>query len=294
MRIRPTFVTIVLAGFVTTCSSPAGGADREESVPAIHAAAGNVRFDLYQGFCIVVHGSAGPLKKLNLFLDTGTIRSTFDSRIASKLNLRDTTTAGIVFMSGRAKAEDAVLPSLQFGPVERSNLEIVIADISSLSRTLQVRIDAIVGLDVLGQMPFVIDYSARVIRFGPVPSLGVSVPVRVYGGLAVIDAEIDHRPVQLLFDTGASSLVVFKKENRPGSDADSAGHGKERIGEFESKQVWLRSLRVGLEEFRQEPALLAQNPKPAQIHFDGLMSPAALGMSRVSVDLDAGVLAFSR
>ena len=179
-----------------------------------------------------MHGSAGPLKNLNFFLDTGTIRSTFDSRIASKLNLRDATTAGIVFMSGRAKAEDAVLPSLQFGPVERSNLEIVIADLSSLSRTLQVRIDAIVGLDVLGQRPFVIDYSARVIRFGPVPSLAVSVPVRVYGGLAVIDAEIDHRPVHLLFDTGASSLVVFKKDNHPGSDADSAAAAGRRGAEI--------------------------------------------------------------
>ncbi len=202
--------------------------------------------------------------------------------------------AGIVIMSGRERAEDAILPSLEFGPVRRSNLQIVTADLSSLQGLPPVRIDAIIGLDVLGPVPFVIDYSARVIRFGPPPALSVSVPLRIDGGLAVFDAEIDHKPVHLLLDTGASSLVLFKTDAHAGRGAGAAGRGPGSAGDFENKQVWLRSLRVGPEEFRQRPALVARNPKPSQIDFDGLMSPAALGFSRVSVDLEGGVLAFSR
>jgi predicted aspartyl protease len=228
-------------------------------------------------------------------LDTGTIHSTFNSRIAKKLNLRDEAPTGLVIMGGRERAEGATLSLLEFGPVRRSNLQIVTADLSSLQRFVPVRIDAIIGLDVLGTGPFVIDYPARAIRFGPLPALRVSLPLRLDRGLAVFDAEIDHRPVHLLFDTGAASLVLFKTDAQPGSGAiTTAGREVDSTGDSESKQVWLHSLRVGAEEFRQEPALVVRNPKPSQIDSDGLMSPAALGISQISVDIARGVLAFSR
>ncbi len=295
MRSRSYFLMSIFAGLAATGQTQASQIRQPDPVPTIRGIEGTVRFDLYQGYCIVVHGSAGTLKNLNFVLDTGTIHSTFDTRIAKKLDLRDEVPAGIVIIGGREQAEDAVLPSLEFGPVQRSNLEITTADLSFFQKTLPVHIDAIVGLDVLGQGPFVIDYPARVIRFGLAAALPVSVPLRLDGGLVVFDAEINHRLVHLLFDTGAASLVLFKTDAHLGSGANTgAGGGPDSSGDSQSKQVWLRSLRVGLEEFRQEPALVARNPKPSQIDFDGLMSPVALGISRVSVDLKGGVLAFSR
>jgi predicted aspartyl protease len=256
--------------------------------------AATVRFDLYQGFCMVAQGSAGPLKKLNFLLDTGTIHSTFDSRIAGRLSLRDEEPISVVVLGGRVQGEKATLPSLEFGPLQRSNLLVGTADLSFVQKTLPVHIDAIIGLDVLGQVPFSIDYSARVIRFGVAPALHVSVPLRIDGGLAVFDAEIDHTPVRLLLDTGASSLILFKSDAQPGSRGYTATRrGMNSSEVYESKQVRVRSLKVGLEEFRQESALVARNPEPSQLHYDGLMSPVALGISQVSVDLDRGVLAFS-
>ncbi len=284
---------IILAGMPLALEPFASASDIAQHVqaPSSEPTAGAVRFDLYQGYCIVVHGSAGSVKNLNFVLDTGTIHSTFDARTARKLDLRDKTSTGMVFMSGTVHAENATLPSLQLGPIERPNLPVVIADLSALQRFIPVRVDAILGLDVLGQTPFVIDYSARVIRFGPSPALAVSVPLRLDGGLAVFDAEIDHALVHLLLDTGASTLVLFKTEL--GSNADATSRGVDSNG-FENTPVKLRSVKVGLEEFRQRPALMARNPRPSQIDFDGMMSPAALGISRVSVDLERGVLTFSR
>jgi len=273
--------------------APASDVPRPESAPAIEAPAETLRFDLYQGFVIVVHGSAGSLKNLNFFLDTGTNHSTFDSAIASKLNLRDQEPSDVVMLGGREQAVDAVLPTLRFGPVEQSDLEIITADLSFFRKALPVRIDAIVGLDVLGQRPFVIDYSTRTIRFGPSPPLAITVPLRRDGGLAVFDAEIDHRPVRLAFDTGAGTLVLFNTDATPRQVPDTAS-GRKNPASFENKQVELRSVRVGTEEFRQEPARLARNPQPSQFEFDGLMSPAALGISRVSVNLAGGILQFSR
>jgi hypothetical protein len=258
-------------------------------------AQGTVRFDLYHDYLIVAHGSAGSLKGLNFFVDTGTSVPIVDSRIAAKLNLQQKTSASIVILGGRVRGGEAILPSLGFGPVQQSNLRVVTADLSFFDKILPVRIDAIVGLDVFGQTAFVIDYSARIIRFGPPPVLSVSIPLRLDRGLVTFDAEVDQAPLHLVFDTGTASLVLFNTATPAGSSPKvDAVQGRDDIGSFAHKAVRLRTVRLGDEEFRQEPAILVSNPKPSQLNFDGLMSPAALGISRVSVDLKKGVLAFSR
>jgi hypothetical protein len=48
----------------------------------------DVPFDLVQQHLIVAKGSLGPVHGLNLLIDTGTIPSVVDQRIAGKLRLR--------------------------------------------------------------------------------------------------------------------------------------------------------------------------------------------------------------
>jgi predicted aspartyl protease len=295
MFYRPFFTIGLLAGVAFTLPSQSKGADHPDLAPSVRDTIGTVPFDLLQGYCIVVHGSAGTLKDLNFFLDTGTSNSTFDSRIASKLNLRDEVAAALVVMGGRVQAESATLPSLEVGPMRLSSLHIVTADLTSFQKVLSVRIDAIIGMDVLGLSPFVIDYGARVIHFGASPALPFSLPLRLDQGLAVFDAEIDSRPVHLLLDTGASFVVLFKTDSQSGPEANATAVGTlVSSGAFERKQMRMRTLRVGPAEFRKESARMAPNPKPSQIDFDGVMSPSALGISRLSVNVAEGVLEFSR
>lgn len=291
----PHFLVSALIGLGLTTQAHASDVRQSDSARPIREASATVPFDLYGGYFMVVRGSVGPLKNLNFFLDTGTSLPVLDSQVAEKLHLHGDEHASVVIVGGRMPGEKTRVPSLELGPLERSNLEVVTADLSFFRKFLPVRINAIVGLNVLGQSPFVIDYSSRVIRFGMVPALPVSVPLRLDGGLAVFDAEIDQTPIHLLFDTGASSLILFARE----AIQDSRLKGSEilspeAIGNFKSKEIRLHSLRLGAEEFGKEPALLTRNPKPSQIDFDGVTSPTALGMSRVSIDLQAGVLAFSR
>jgi len=283
-------VIVLLAGQTHASNIP-----ERESAPAFSDATGTLRFDLYQGYFMVVHGSIGPLKNLNFFLDTGTAPSVLDSRIARKLDLQGEASTSIAVLGGRTQGGEANLPSIELGPLKRSNLQVVTTDLSFFQNSFPVRIDAIVGMDVLGQSAFVIDYSARLIRFGPTPALPVSVPFRLYEGMPIFDVEINHTPVHLLFDTGAGSIILFNRDTQQSSGATApATMAPQQIGNFESKQVWLRTLRLGPEEFRQKPALMTRNPKPSQFDYDGLISPAALGISRVFVDLKGGVLAFSR
>ena len=286
MRSRPYLFLSVLAIFSVANQTRAGNITQPPKAPTAQEASGTVPFDLYRGSFIVAHASIGPLKNLNFLLDTGTSRAVLDSHIAKKLDLRGEGPSGIVVLGGSVQGEQASLVSFELGPVQRTNLRVITADLSVFNRNLPVRIDGIVGLDVLGQIPFVIDYSAGVIRFGSAPPLPVSIPLRLDRGLAVFDAEVDRTPVHLLFDTGASALILFTK-----AEPQNAEGAK---GDFDGKQVWLRIVKLGPEEFRQQPALVSHNPTLAQYGFDGLVSPAALGISRISVDVQRGVLSFSR
>lgn len=282
----------VLTG-LTIAGQPAAWGDRETQADQ---PVNKVNFDLYRDYLMVVRGSAGPFKNLNLLLDTGTSPSVLDARLAEKLHL-NILPIRIAVLNGNVQGGVARAPNLQFGPIRRDNPPVLIEDLSFLQKTLPVRIDAIVGLDLLGQSTFVIDYASREIRFGPLPSMPGSIPLQMKEGLAIVDAEVNHAPVHLLVDTGSSSLILFN-EGKPASvtsvEAGAVQPSSQAIGEFDRKQVRLLSLRLGEVEFTRKPAFVVHSPRDAGHDFDGVVSPAALGITRVAVDLGRGRLAFMR
>ena len=58
--------------------------------------------------------------------------------------------------------------------------------------------------------------------------------------------------------------------------------------------MWLPNLRLGETEFGKEPAFLVPSRGGGVQDFDGLVSPAALGITKMTFDLGRGVLTFSR
>jgi hypothetical protein len=256
-----------------------------------------VDFQLYRDYLIIVQGSVGPLKGLNFLLDTGANTTVLGPRLARKLHL-DATPSGVAVLSGNVKGGIAIAPSLQFGPIRRDNVRVLVEDLSFIQNALPFQIDAIVGLDVLGPSIFVIDYASREIRFGPSPSMPDSIPLQLKDGLAFVDAVVNHAPVRLLLDTGAPSLVIFDELPNPNTGlqggAPSSPQSPKRIGDFERQRTRQISFSLGAVEFGHESAFLVPNHRDAGHDFDGLISPAALGITRVAVNLTQKTLTFSR
>jgi predicted aspartyl protease len=255
-----------------------------------------LRFDLYRDYLIVARGSVGPENDLNFLLDTGANPTVLDRRVAQKLHLqeRPSVLAGI---NGRVQAGLATVPSLQFGPIRRDNFGVVVEDLSFFSKAIPVRIDGVIGLDVVGQSPFEIDYAASRIFFGPMPSLKNSLPLELRGELPIVTAEVDHLSTHLVLDTGASSLILFAPKGPAlisRVKASDIQKSSSMMGEFERNPVQLGSLRLGQVEFRRRPAFLIQSRWDGTEDFDGLMSPALLGITQLVIDVRRGVLEFNR
>jgi predicted aspartyl protease len=255
-----------------------------------------LRFDLYRDYLIVARGSVGSQKDLNFLVDTGANPTILDRRVAQKLHLQEEpgVLAGI---NGRVQAGLATVPSLQFGPIRRDNLGVVVEDLSFFSKAIPVRIDGVIGLDVVGEIPFEIDYAASRILFGPIPSLKNSLPLEIRGGLPIVTAEVDHLSAHLVLDTGASSLILFAPKGPAlvsQVKASDIQKSSTTMGEFERKPVPLGSLMLGQAEFRRQPAFLAQSRLDGTEDFDGLMSPALLGITKLAIDVQRGVFEFNR
>jgi predicted aspartyl protease len=255
-----------------------------------------LRFDIYRGYLIVARGSAGPQKDLNFLLDTGANPTVLDRRVAQKLHLQEApgVLAGV---NGRVQAGQATVPSLQFGPIRKDNFAVVVEDLSFLSEAIPVRIDGVIGFDLVGQEPFEIDYTASRILFGSIPSLKNSLPLELRGELPIVSAEVDHLSAHLVLDTGASSLILFAPKGPAMISrvkASDVQKSSSMMGEFERKPVQLGSLTLGQVEFRRQPAFLVQSRWDGTRDFDGLMSPALLGITKLVIDLRRGVVEFDR
>jgi hypothetical protein len=249
-----------------------------------------VRFHLYGDYLVVAKGSVGSAKGLNFLVDTGTSPAVLDRHLAHKLRLQEQSVS-VAVIGGSVPGGESFVPTLAFGPLRREHLPVLVEDLSFFQKVFGVQIDAVVGLDVLGLSPFVIDYRSREIHFGTFPSLETSLLFHTEQGLPIVNVELDHVPAQLLFDTGSSALILF---GAPPRDKAKPMKISVTIGEYERKRVSLQSLKFGNAEFGHESAFLVERRNVESRAFDGLMSPAALGIAKVAIDQSQGILSFTR
>jgi hypothetical protein len=88
-------------------------------------------FELYQHHLVVIKGSIGPLSDLNLLIDTGTIPSMVDTRIARKLRLHAESSTLVAF-GQQVRIESAIVDGFHIGSVHSGPVPVGVADLSYL------------------------------------------------------------------------------------------------------------------------------------------------------------------
>jgi len=255
---------------------------------------GMVRFELYRGYLMVAKGSVGPLKELHFLLDTGTSTTLLDPRIARTLKVEGAPEqVNVMFFERGERASRARMPSIEIGPIRQNHVPVLVEDLSVFGDALPVHIDAVIGLDVLGGSRFEVDYRHRRIYFGQRSHLPVSIPLSMEDGLAMVNVQVNHTTAHMLLDTGTPSMLIFGakipkaiaglKVRRPQSGAGIQSRGERR-------EVHLPNLQLGEAEFTRQHAIVMENRDEGGRDFDGLLSPAALGIDAFAIDLEQGAL----
>src|SRR5262245_15374680 len=262
-----------------------------------HPSAGaidEVAFDLYQQHLVVTKGAIGPLSGLSLLIDTGTIPSVVDSRIARKLRLQ-TEPAQLVSSGQTGASHSGVRDGIRIGSLQSGPVPVTVCDLSSLSG---VRVDAIVGLDVLARTSFTIDYRDHRLRFSAEGREESVAPLELAWPFLTVRMTVAGQPVRVLIDTGSADLVLFKARmpaglSDPPWQGDKTVHyasGAARLLRLELRQAGLGShVWDKLQAWSLDRETAGYPPS-----VDGVLGVTALGCRRVTFDFERSVLGWTR
>ena len=159
-------------------------------------------------------------KEYNFWLDTGSSLTMLASDVAHDLHIQPlmSDTLEIVTSTGRVKAQPILIPELQLGPLVVDNAPSMIVDESmmqmrepeSLMLSKQVKIDGIIGFDIIRQLDLELDYGEGVIKLrDPSTSRPDNERNMFWVGLPVIRmSSADGMPLHFGLDTGAQVTFV--------------------------------------------------------------------------------------
>jgi predicted aspartyl protease len=244
---------------------------------------------LHGSHLIVVQGILGDVQRLNFLVDTGANPSAVDRRIAKKLGLQGT--AGkLALFNQNTNVEHVVLPSVRLGPIRAMSLPGLVQDLSPVEKVLGVRIDAILGFDVLSLSSFSIDYKSRKIIFGHIEPSPAAIPLGTGPPTFTVQLQVLDEQIHLLVDTGAADLLLF--ECRLGGHLrELPTRGVKRSSDstqsqFELKEVSLPSVKLGVTDFGLQRAFVLDDNTNCGRSFDGVFGPLSLGLKWIAFDFE--------
>jgi hypothetical protein len=279
----------------TTCSLMVGAALLVSGTPlwSIETIA-EVPFELYQHHLVVIKGSIEPLNGLNLLIDTGTIPSMVDTRIARKLRLQAESSMLVAF-GRQVRIHSATVDGFRIGSVQSGPVPAGVADLSYLEG---VRIDGIVGLDVLARTSFSIDYQARVVRFAPEGRENAVASLEIVWPFVPVRMTIAGEQVRLLVDTGSSDLVLFKTR-MPAALSVAPWRGDKTVrygsGTARLQRLELRHAGLGAQTWDRLGAwVLDRVPDGYPAGIDGVLGVVSVSRQRVHFDFERRELGWAR
>lgn len=241
---------------------------------------------------MVVRGGLGELGEQNLLIDTGAYPSAIDVEVARKLHLQVNPGKSRALGQNIA-AGAAIIPQVEIGPVAAKGLPVVVEDLSPLSRDLGVRIDGLIGLDVLARANFHIDYVEKELAFGDPVRLALAVPIEAQSAMALVLMRVNGHDIHLLLDTGAATTVLFaQRVPYLAWDKYSGQHFTSLSGHLFLARVKSASAEIGALKIDAANVFLVDGSNMATLPFDGIMATWTQHRHRIAFDFEHSVFSW--
>ena len=196
---------------------------------------------------------------MRMMLDTGATHTVLHEESAARVpQAHWVDTSKMQFRGNSSQQPKLLLANLQTGPAESENHPVMVMNLGAVRSMMAEAIDGIIGMDLLGQLPFTFDMRSKECYWG-IPTGGEFVPLYAAPdgkGRFIVQARCQGKPVHMLLDTGSSVTRVFTAEWTPGKgkeigaqigDIDSAtgikvlegNPGDMELGPGATQAVWL-------------------------------------------------------
>jgi gag-polyprotein putative aspartyl protease len=249
-----------------------------------------IPFKLYAGYLVVVEGRIGPLSRLKFVLDTGASHSVVSREIADKL--RVSRRPGRVIGACEAVATQwAVVPSMEFGAIHALDTSVLVDELGYF-RPFSTQVDAVIGLDLLRQRSFSIDFRSKTVTFGPIEGESSGVPMKSDAACLSVEVKIEDRPVPVIVDTGIRGLLLYEGRLRQ-QPALSKLTAFSIGGALQSKLAMLRA-RLGSTDIDPRVLLVPAPADSVLSGLDGFLGVSSLEARRVDFDFEHGTLRWKK
>jgi predicted aspartyl protease len=229
-----------------------------------------------------------------LLLDTGAEHSILDREFAKRLGLRPVAYADLQRPYSSENTEVILVPDLDIQSVHCSGLRMMTDDLAATARALGVRIDGVVGNDVMRKFTITLDYSAGSVTFGriSVAPHGVPIKLRRIGNRYFAHSNLDRVPLTFLLDTGTNFSVLsnsgWSKLNQDKKVVSVIDGVRSSGTSAPSKLVCIHEMTIGHTSY-ENVAMRVQPPTSAgflsNADVDGLLGSDFLRQFVVSLDL---------
>ena len=253
-------------------------------------------FRLIDGWAVVVKGTIGGEPSRTILIDTGAVPSAISKEMAKKLGLLGSAEQ-VSVMNRVIGVERVRVPNVQVGPVAANSFDMVAADFGTIEQALHTRLDAVIGLDLLGRQNFTIDYRGKKILFGigvqAVDSVTFQLRHAAGGTYVLVPMESGGEKFQMLLDTGTKDITLFRprlkgslQQIRLRSEDVTINAG----GSGKSSEIVIPSLRLGSLARSQQAAYVLTTSETELRDFDGMLGPIAIGAVAVEFDFDRKII----
>ena len=267
-----------------------------DAKPPVFPKSNALHMDVYHGYLLVVDASIGPLHGLRFLLDTGATHTTIDRKLAQKLGLALRPDELISF-DKIVRIDSARLPELSYGPEYFSDVPVVVQDMRYFL-TIGLRVDGIIGWDLLKTGSFRLDLAKKQVSFGPTsPLSGSSVPLQPEAPFLTVQVDLDGQPVSMIADTGLFGTALYEgavENARESYNVLGRAMGQSVGGAVKSKSVLVPRLRLGNQDLDREVQLIerpSSNPLPG---IAGYLGISALDAKQISFDFEHNQLRWSK
>jgi hypothetical protein len=224
----------------------------------------------------------GPFRFL---LDTGSSRSALSESLTKQLRPIVVSRTQMLTPVGHS-IRPIVSVQLGLGALAPVRVAATVVDDDDLEN---VRVDGIVGQDVLASLAYSIDYRNRTISWhSRTPAaIGDRLPLEFAGGSLLVAITADggvSEPLRLIPDTGSDALVLFERGDRPLPALTPLDVGLLRTlsGKQLVRRVLVNDFRLGDVTLRDQPAVVLGGKSVTLPVGDGLL-PLHL-FSRVTIN----------
>ncbi|HET7106345.1 MAG TPA: retropepsin-like aspartic protease [Candidatus Acidoferrum sp.] len=255
---------------------------------------GTIPVKVYRGFLVVAEGQfGGTSDRKNFIIDTGTSPSILSLGVARQLAL-PLSQAKLSAIGRQSEIYGATVPEIRLGPLHALSLPVLVTDLSSIERDLDLSIAGILGMDVLGKSSFRLDYGNQLIEFGEIVPVGIPVSLSTHADLPIAEIKVAGKLLHLVVDTGSERLVFFGARSAAAvspNKADIPLRGASVAGALPVRGASSLNFELDGKRFHQDAYFVPASEEPL---FDGLLSVRSLNIRVLSMDADRRIVYLSK